>query len=104
MESVSMKQAMHSPLGTGAPFTLGTTKAEITEEWGSPASVVLQGVDELGNAKEEWIYTGMLPGLPLDQEYLSRTKHLYFVGDHMVRWKTEPQPGTTSSRPDGRAE
>ena len=94
-QSPSLDQAVHQPFGNAAPFKRGTTKAEILQEWGPPASVVNKGLDELGNVREEWIYIGMLPGLPIDQEYISRTKHLFFEGDNMVRWTTEPRPGST---------
>jgi len=99
MQTPTAEEAMRHPFGTGAPFTLGTTKAEILDWWGHPATVIPMGVDELGNIKEEWIYTGMLPGLPIDQEYISRTKHLYFEGNNLVRWKTEPWRADVQSVP-----
>ena len=89
IETPTAHQAMTHPFGTGASFTRGTTKAEIVEAWGKPKHVVPHGVDELGNTKEEWIYEGWLPGLPIDHEYLSRTKHLFFEGDHLANWKTQ---------------
>jgi len=94
IKSPTMHEALTHPFGTGAPFTLGTTTEKVLRDWGPPASKVPQGVDELGNIREEWIYHGMLPGLPIDQEYISRTHHLYFEGGQLVRWKEEaPPPG-----------
>ena len=74
------------------PFSLGTTKAKVLENWGPPASKVPMGVDELGNTKEEWIYRGMFPGFFIQQEYLAQNHQLYFVGDHLVGCKVEEAP------------
>jgi len=92
IKTPTVQEAMTHPLGTGAPFTLGTSKAEIREAWGEPATVIPHGVDELGNIREEWIYRGWLPGLPIDHEYVARTKHLFFEGDNLVSWKAEAPP------------
>ena len=88
------QEALQKPFGTGAPFTLGTRKAKILESWGNPDHVIQTGSDELGNTREEWIYHGRLPGVPIDYEYVSRTKYLYFEGENLVRWKTEETPKT----------
>ena len=85
-------QAITHPFGTAAPFTRGTPKAKVLEFWGKPDHVIPHGVDELGNAREEWIYTGRLQSLPIDYEYVSRTKHLFFEGDNLVRWTSEESP------------
>ena len=81
----SAKEAMNKPFGTGPEFTLGTTKAEVTEWWGPPDLVVPHGVDEIGNAKEEWIYHGRMQNLPIDAEYVSRDKHLFFEGNNLLK-------------------
>ena len=91
-QTPTVQEAITHPLGTGAPFTLGTSKAKIRETWGEPAAVIPHGVDELGNIREEWIYHGWLPGLPIDHEYIARTKHLFFEGNNLVSWKEESPP------------
>ena len=93
METPTARQALSHPFGTGAPFTLGTTKQKVLEDWGPPDHVVKRGVDELGNIREEWIYRGRLQNLPIDYEYMSRTKHLFFEGNHLARWSSEDPPG-----------
>ncbi len=85
----SPRDAVTHPFGTQPPFTLGTKKAKILEAWGPPEHRIPQGIDELGNSREEWIYKGWIPGLPFDYEYISRTKHLYFNGENLVGCKTE---------------
>ena len=87
------RQAITHPFGTAAPFTRGTSKAEILEEWGPPDHISQHGIDELGNLCEEWIYRGRLQGLPIDVEYVSRTKHLFFEGNNLVRCESEDPPG-----------
>ena len=89
MQTPTAKEALRQPFGTGGPFDRGTTKNEVLAEWGNPDHVISHGVDELGNTREEWIYAGRIPNLPIDVEYVSRTKHLFFEGDHLVRWETE---------------
>ena len=73
---------------------LGTHKAEVLEAWGRPDYVVAKGADELGSPREEWIYHGRVPGLPVDYEYVSRTKHLFFEGDSLVRCGTDDPDST----------
>lgn len=94
MQAPTVKEALQQPFGTGGPFNRGTTKNEVLEAWGKPDHTIPMGVDELGNPKEEWIYRGRLPNLPIDYEYVSRTKHLFFEGDNLVRWTTEERSGT----------
>ena len=88
-QAPTAKEALSQPFGTGGPFTRGSTKAQILEAWGPPHQVIPRGVDELGTAREEWIYKGAIPALPIDYEYVSRTKHLFFEGNTLVNWNTE---------------
>lgn len=86
----SAKDALTHPLGgTGGPFARGTPKAKILASWGPPDHVVRHGADELGTPREEWIYHGRVQALPIDYEYVSRTKRLFFEGEHLVRWSTD---------------
>ena len=85
MRIPSGKEALNKPFGTGPEFTLGTTKAEVLNWWGSPDFVVPHGVNEVGSAKEEWIYHGRAQGLPIDVDYVSRDKHLFFDGNSLVK-------------------
>lgn len=87
---------MTHPFGTGAAFQRGTSKAEIRAAWGEPDHVVNHGVDELGNTKEEWIYTGRLPRLPIDYKYVSRTKHLTFEGENLIRLESDAEESAST--------
>ena len=94
----SIKEAMTKPLGTGPEFTLGTTKAKVLDSWGPPDVVIPRGVDELGNTREEWIYHGRVQSLPIDVEYVSRDKHLFFEGENMVRSEMrDPREGAATT-------
>lgn len=89
IQTPTVGEALTHPFGTQAPFTRGTSKAEVRSAWGEPDHVVGHGADELGSPKEEWIYTARLPGMPVDVRYVSKTKHLFFEGDNLVRWEAD---------------
>ena len=96
MQLPTGKEALNKPFGTGPEFTLGTTKAEVLEWWGAPDLMVPHGVDELGNPKVEWIYHGRMQGVPIDLEYVSRDKHLFFEGKSLVKSEMhDPRQGGT---------
>lgn len=89
------KYAVSHPWNTGAPISLGTSKAEILEKWGKPDTVIPHGVDEMGIPKEEWVYQAKAD-LPIDYRYLSKTKRILFTGDHVTGWEDEAaQDGPT---------
>lgn len=92
IQAPTARQALTHPFGTGAPFTLGTSKEEVLEDWGPPDHKIHHGVDELGNVREEWIYRGRMENLPIDYEYMSRTKHLFFEGNNLTRSESEDPP------------
>lgn len=100
IEIPTAQEALTHPLGTGAPFTRGTSQEKILEDWGPPDHVIPHGVDELGNHREEWIYKGRIPSLPIDYEYVSRTKHLFFEGKNLVRWQTDAAESASPQEPN----
>ena len=89
MQVPTGREALTHPLGTAPPFTRGTSKAKVLEAWGNPDYVVSHGSDELGNTREEWIYHGRVQSLPIDYEYVSRNKHLFFEGENLTRCTTD---------------
>ena len=89
------RYAMTHPWDVGGPIARGTSKAEIRAKWGDPDAVIPHGVDELGLAKEEWVYQAKAD-LPIDYRYLSKTKRILFTGDHVTGWEDEAaQDGPT---------
>ncbi len=99
MKVPTFHEVITHPFGTKAPFKRGTPKAKVLKRWGEPSVVIPHGVDELGNTREEWIYKGWLQGLPIDYEYASWTKHLFFEGNNLVRWTADaPSEGSEKKR------
>lgn len=95
----TVHHALTHPWGTQAPFQLGQSKQEVITEWGEPDEIVPLEGDETGLLREEWVYVGRYPDVPVDYKYLSRSKHLVFSGDYLVRWYEEasPQPPQTDA-------
>ncbi|MBL7085091.1 MAG: hypothetical protein ISS43_03160 [Candidatus Omnitrophica bacterium] len=76
---------MREPLGA-SPLRIGMTKEKIKSLWGEPDVVRVLGTDLQGMVREEWIYRARYPNLPVNVDYLSETQHLFFDGDHLVRF------------------
>ena len=56
----ALNYALRQPWSTKPFLSAGMTKGEIKGKWGEPDIVWLIGYDELGLAKEEWVYYGRL--------------------------------------------
>lgn len=80
------KEIMRQPLGE-SPLRVGMTKEKIKSLWGKPDIVRVLGSDAQGMMKEEWIYRGRYPNLPINIDFLSETQSLLFDGDHLVKFE-----------------
>lgn len=69
----------------------GWTKEEVKAKWGEPDQMIPLEPDEWGSPREEWVYQGRYPGVPIDYKYLSKTKHFYFIDNVLVEFKSEEQ-------------
>ncbi len=78
-------EIMRQPLG-GSPLRLGMSKEKVRSIWGEPDVVKVLGNDAQGMIKEEWIYRGRYPNLPVNVDFLSETQHLFFDGNNLVRF------------------
>lgn len=76
-------EIMRQPLG-GSYLRIGMTKEKVESVWGDPDMIRVLGVDRQGMVKQEWIYRGRYPNLPVNVDYLSETQHLFFDGDNLV--------------------
>ena len=85
IEPPGPSEIMRQPLG-GSPLRLGMTKEKVRSIWGEPDVVRVLGTDAQGMIREEWIYRGRYPNLPINVDYLSETQHLFFDGKHLVRF------------------
>ncbi|UCH12146.1 MAG: hypothetical protein JSW18_04840 [Candidatus Omnitrophota bacterium] len=81
-----------SPWSSMPNIRLGDTKEDVISRWGEPDEKNEIGVDELGVAKEEWVYYGRYPMVPVDYQYVSKTKYLYFEGNILIRQETKSAP------------
>ena len=79
------EEIMRQPLGQ-SPLRIGMTKEKVKSLWGSPDVTRILETDAQGIIKEEWIYRGRYPNLPINVDYLSETQHLFFDGNHLVRF------------------
>ncbi|GAG15729.1 unnamed protein product, partial [marine sediment metagenome] len=71
------EEILREPLGQ-SPLRIGMTKEKIKSLWGKPDAVNVLGTDPQGMIKEEWIYRGRYPNLPINIDYLSETQRLFF--------------------------
>ena len=88
VEVPTPKDVITHPLGQQQTMR-GWTKEEVKTKWGEPDQVISLAPDEWGSSREEWIYQGRYPDVPIDYKYLSKTKHFYFIGDVLVEMKSE---------------
>lgn len=70
---------------------LGDTKEIVLDKWGNPTEVIKHGVDQWGLEQEEWVYKGKFPDIPVDYNYFSKTKYLYFDGNNLIGYKDEEE-------------
>ncbi|MFC1631320.1 hypothetical protein ACFL1I_01235 [Candidatus Omnitrophota bacterium] len=77
------KEIMHQPLG-GSALRMGMAKEQVKSIWGEPDLV--RGLDSNtpGTVKEEWVYRGRYPNLPINVDYLAESQYLVFDGNNLV--------------------
>lgn len=90
VEVPTAKEVITHPFGQHQGMR-GWTKEEVKAKWGDPDQVVSLEPDEWGSPREEWIYRGRYPDVPIDYKYLSKSKHFYFTGDILVEMKSEEE-------------
>ncbi len=83
-------QILQHPLGTDSLYR-GMTKEEVLELWGKPARTITTAPNAWTDQKEEWIYDARYPAIPLDADYLSKPKRLYFEGNILIKWEEDKE-------------
>lgn len=78
------------PLGTD-PLYRGMSKEEVVGLWGQPNEVNKVEQEKWSPTREEWVYYARYPKIPVDANYLSKDKHLYFEGNALVSWKEKDE-------------
>lgn len=78
------KDIIKHPLGTDS-VKIGMTKGKVMEMWGDPDQInYVEDKEKWSGAREEWVYMGRYSIIPIDKDYLSRTKKLYFDGENLT--------------------
>lgn len=77
-----------APWSGVSPVQLGESKDSVRSKWGEPDEIRQLGADELGLIREEWVYFGRYPEVPIDYKYLSKTKRLIFTGESLTGYET----------------
>lgn len=71
------------PLGR-TDLRVGMSKAEVEAKWGKPDEKrMVEDKDKWKSPREMWVYHGQT-GIPVDADYLSKTKRLYFDGNNLT--------------------
>lgn len=78
------REILTRPFGKG-PLRIGMTKEEILSIWGKPDTMSSLESASPGVIKEEWIYRGLYPSLPISVGHLSESQYLIFDGKHLVK-------------------
>ncbi len=81
----SPSEIIRQPLGE-SPLRIGMSKEKVKSLWGDPDIIKVLGSDIQGMIREEWIYRGRYPNLPVNVDYLSETQHLFFDGSYLVKF------------------
>lgn len=92
------KEVVTHPFGN--PTIRGWSKEEVLAKWGEPDERVSLEPDKWGSSREEWIYQGRYPNVPVDYKYISKTKHFYFTGNVLVEMKSEEEKTAKAALPE----
>jgi hypothetical protein len=72
------------PLGKTTLKT-GMTKQEVEFKWGKPDSIsTVEDKKRWPDPREMWIYHPQTASIPIDADYLSKTRKLYFDGNYLT--------------------
>jgi hypothetical protein len=85
IEPPGPKEIMRQPLGE-SPLRMGMSKERVKSLWGDPDLIKVLESDAQGMIREEWIYRGRYPHLPINIDYLSESQHLIFDGNNLVKF------------------
>jgi outer membrane protein assembly factor BamE (lipoprotein component of BamABCDE complex) len=84
VEPISPDNIMKNPLGADS-VKVGMSKAQVESLWGKPDYVsTVEDQKRWKGSREVWVYRGREGSIPVNADYLSRTKKLYFDGDNLT--------------------
>ena len=77
------EEVLKYPLGK-TDLRIGMTKQEVESRWGKPDQITtVEDKKRWQNIREMWVYHGQT-GIPIDADYLSKTRKLYFDGSFLT--------------------
>lgn len=72
------------PLGK-TTLKVGMTKQEVEFKWGKPDSIsTIEDKKRWPDPREMWVYNPQTSSIPIDADYLSKTRKLYFDGNYLT--------------------
>ncbi len=75
---------IRQPLGKSSLKT-GMSKQQVESLWGKPDEVrIVEDKEKWNGSREMWVYRAQYGAIPVDVDYLSKTKKLYFDGDNLT--------------------
>lgn len=91
MEIPTVNDILKSPIGT-CSIKRGMTKDQVKDNWGEPSKIRFEEVKEEGvsRTREIWVYQADFKLVPVDTDYLSETKFVYFDGDNVTNITAVP--------------
>ena len=64
---------------------IGMTKQEVEFKWGKPDSIsTIEDLKRWPDPREMWVYHSQTSSIPIDADYLSKTRKLYFDGNYLT--------------------
>ena len=76
-------QILKYPLGK-TDLRIGMTKNEVELKWGKPdTKQMVEDKKRWQDPREMWVYHAQT-GIPIDADYLSKTRKLYFDGNNLT--------------------
>jgi len=85
LESIpSPGEVIKYPLGKST-LKIGMTKQEVEFKWGKPDSIsTVEDKKRWPDPREVWVYNPQTSSIPIDADYLSKIRKLYFDGDYLT--------------------
>lgn len=84
IEVPTPEEIISHPIGTES-IKIGMTRAQVEALWGKPDEVrMVEDKEKWNGAREMWVYRAQYGAIPVDAGYFSKSKRLYFDGDHLT--------------------
>lgn len=75
---------IRQPLGKSS-LKVGMSKQQVESLWGKPDEArIVEDKEKWNGSREMWVYRAQYGAIPVDVDYLSKTKKLYFDGDNLT--------------------